>query len=725
MTGKLLSSLILAGATGSALAAGFSLEDGGGFLLTAAIFGLLSGHLTTAHLALLERTGRKSKTKKGKGLALGNVILGYAFLFGWLATAAMSLFQDEPPTVTITSPSEKVRKPSYHELMIKLDVTDDNGVENAKLVVSKDGKEANLPMDVDSAAKKKIAQLSCVLPLSKMKLEIGDVVTYYVVVDDGVQEAKSEQFQVEIVDESDVAMDDVPDSESRQIASGGERAKLGDVGTGESGDVRKGGSNENDQNALHEDQLINDQLAGAAQGEGDITNVASKPLEEQDESGQALIGDNLDEDSGAPVFQREGSGEENIDLASEGFVLTPRRDKFSIDQSLFEAEEVQELDRPEARDTEIKRTLAKLNTMGVSVPKSMSGRCDKIGRRSRLAEGGGGVGVETAVLKGLDWLKATQNEDGSWGKKHIGAMTGLALLCFLGHCELTDSSEYGDAVSRGAKWLVEKGDKQNGWLYHNNHRHGAAYAHGIATYGLAEAFSMTEKEWMLPVLTKSVAHIVNGQKSDGGWFYLENVRKANGKTELDFKRNDAEGSDTSVSGWQFQALKAAYNSGAEFPGVKESLTESIKNFYRVYSPTNGGFGYRKRSDAKNAKHKLTGVGALGLQGWKFGHDGQDRNLVVNKACQHILKSSRFRYDSKESNLYSWYYDTQALFNKGGSYWAKWNEQMQPQLIRAQNPDGSFKEEGSGTTKSRASEDAKVYRTTLCLLMLEVYYRYVY
>ncbi len=229
---------------------------------------------------------------------------------------------------------------------------------------------------------------------------------------------------------------------------------------------------------------------------------------------------------------------------------------------------------------------------------------------------------------------------------------------------------------------------------------------------------------MLPILTKAIARIVNGQKNDGGWFYLENVRKANGKTELDFKRNDAEGSDTSVSGWQFQALKAAHNSGAEFPGLKEALTEAIKNFYRVYSSANGGFGYRMRGQ-DGGSHKLTGIGALGLQSWKSGHDGEDRALVVNKACQHILKHSRFRYDSKEANLYSWYYETQALFNKGGIYWEKWNEQMQPQLIRAQNPDGSWKEEGSGTTKKRADQDAKVYRTTLCILMLEVYYRYVY
>jgi hypothetical protein len=63
----------------------------------------------------------------------------------------------------------------------------------------------------------------------------------------------------------------------------------------------------------------------------------------------------------------------------------------------------------------------------------------------------------------------------------------------------------------------------------------------------------------------------------------------------------------------FQALKAAYNTGAIFPGIEPALEASVKNFYRVYSSGNGGFGYRKASDAKNRlKHKLTGVGSLGL-----------------------------------------------------------------------------------------------------------------
>jgi hypothetical protein len=147
----------------------------------------------------------------------------------------------------------------------------------------------------------------------------------------------------------------------------------------------------------------------------------------------------------------------------------------------------------------------------------------------------------------------------------------------------------------------------------------------------------------------------------------------------------------------------------------------------VYSPKIGGFGYRKASDSNNANHKLTGVGSLGLQSWKAGHPSQEKKReVLTKASQHILKANKgMSYGSKDSNLYSWYYDTQALFNYGGIAWTSWNRRVEPMLLAAQNADGSWPAEGSDLTAKRGGKDADVYRTTLCTLMLEVYYRYVY
>ena len=152
----------------------------------------------------------------------------------------------------------------------------------------------------------------------------------------------------------------------------------------------------------------------------------------------------------------------------------------------------------------------------------MSGRCDKVGRVARLARGGvrNPERVENAVTKALNWLNQDQNADGSWGNNSKGAMTGFALLCYLGHCDLTDSPEYGEAVAKGIKYLVELGDEKDGWLYVTNHKHGSAYAHGIASYALAEAYGMTEKAFILPVLQKAIRRIIVGQQDDGGWVYI-------------------------------------------------------------------------------------------------------------------------------------------------------------------------------------------------------------
>jgi hypothetical protein len=57
--------------------------------------------------------------------------------------------------------------------------------------------------------------------------------------------------------------------------------------------------------------------------------------------------------------------------------------------------------------------------------------------------------------------------------------------------------------------------KKDGWLYVTNNKHGSAYAHGIATYALAEAYGMTEKDFILPILQKAIHRIVAGQKA--GW----------------------------------------------------------------------------------------------------------------------------------------------------------------------------------------------------------------
>ena len=517
----------------------------------------------------------------------------------------------------------------------------------------------------------------------------------------------------------------VPLSDETNVASGGERARLGNSGGGEGLDAM-GGANADNQNAMREAQVANPDIAGAEQGIAEKTKVSAQNVQEVVEPAEFDQGTAEAEDL---LLSRIGEDQQNKDIGDpNALVFDENEDNaLAFDPTVFRGAEDPNDILSKAKGDKISNLRAAVNSLGVSVPKSMSGRCDKVGRVARLARGGvrNPERVENAVTKALNWLKQDQNADGSWGNNSKGAMTGFALLCYLGHCDLTDSPEYGEAVAKGIKYLVELGDEKDGWLYVTNHKHGSAYAHGIASYALAEAYGMTEKAFILPVLQKAIHRIVAGQQGDGGWVYMVERPSVDNVRMVDFGNKGA--SDTSVSGWQFQALKAAYNTGADFPDIEPALELAVKNFYRVYSPVNGGFGYRNKSDSKKASHKLTGVGSLGLQSWKFGHPSQEeKKETLKKAMQHILKDNlSMEYHSGDANLYSWYYDAQALFNYGGAFWTAWNRKMEPMLLNSQLANGSWPKEGGGKTSSQGGKDAEVYRTTLCTLMLEVYYRYVY
>ena len=324
----------------------------------------------------------------------------------------------------------------------------------------------------------------------------------------------------------------VPLSDRTNVDSGGERAKLGSVGRGE-GEETLGGANEDNQNAMREAQVHDPDIAGADQGVSEKTKVSAQNVHEVVEPGDADLGL---PDATDNKIERVGQDNENQDVGDPNALRFDEDDQntLAFDSTVFRGKDETPLDLPKAKGNTVKNFGVAVNSLGIAVPKSMSGRCDKLGRVSRLTRAGvrKPESVERAVIKALNWLTAKQNGDGSWGKTYQGAMTGFALLCYLGHCELTDSPEYGEAVAKGIKYLVELGDKKDGWLYVTTNKHGAAYTQGIATYALAEAYGMTEKEFILPVLQKAINRIVAGQKEDGGWV----LGNEEGTGQLEFRR---------------------------------------------------------------------------------------------------------------------------------------------------------------------------------------------
>ena len=354
----------------------------------------------------------------------------------------------------------------------------------------------------------------------------------------------------------------------------------------------------------------------------------------------------------------------------------------------------------------------------VSLPPSMRSRCSPQERLKKLAESGGTPECERAVSNSLEWLKSKQNPDGSWPGPNKAGMTGLALLCYLGRCETPDSPFYGDTVLKGINYLIELSNKNPyGYIGEEIKSGGSTYAHGIATYALGEMYTLArlgnkELPGMKDAFVKGVKLIIENQNQRGSWTYggIE-AGKPYGYNK------DSKGEDLSVAGWQFQALKAAKNSSLKIDGLHAALDKMV-DYVLAKQTKDGGFGNANRDQHYN-QWSLTGVGTLALQTAAKGKTKATNEGL--KFLQRFLEAEPLDWN-KNCNPYCWYYYTQTFFQAGADDWKFYNQQLLPQLLSAQNPDGSFKK-GRANWPSGDTPDP-VYRQTMCTLMLEVYYRYL-
>ncbi len=340
---------------------------------------------------------------------------------------------------------------------------------------------------------------------------------------------------------------------------------------------------------------------------------------------------------------------------------------------------------------------------GANFPMEIRGRCIAGERKRLLQKNGGSPAVEEAVEETLQWLKENQNFNGTWGEKYHGSMTGLALLCFLGRCETTTSKEYGKTVTKGIQALITLGKKNEDGYLSDLKASQFVYEHGIATYALGEALAMSRGQpvpGLREAFEEAVQKIVDGQNPDGGWCYSYSKTTSG---------------DMSVTGWQVQALKAAKQQGISVTGLGNSIDKAA-SFVEGRQGPKGGFGYRSTGD----KHSLTGVGILSLQFLEKSYRTRARKAFA----YWFDELPEFKFDGPDCDIYASYYINQAIFNYGGPDWKKWNSQMMPEMLKAQSSDGTYGLEGKGLSEDRADVDAKIYRTALCTLMLEVYYRYL-
>jgi hypothetical protein len=358
---------------------------------------------------------------------------------------------------------------------------------------------------------------------------------------------------------------------------------------------------------------------------------------------------------------------------------------------------------------------------GMGGPPVMGGFRGRSGatREKMLREGGGNAASEACVARGLIWLSKQQKADGSWeidgGHKSKIAGTGFALLPFLaaGYTHKgapkesfnpadkeKRASKYPAQIDAGIKYLISK-QQLTGDFGTNN-----MYEHAIATMALCEAYGMTNDQRLKAPAQLAVRYIVNAQHSGGGWRYAP-----------------GQAGDTSVTGWQVQALKSAHLSGLAIP--KETLTKSghyLDSCAGGTTFTGATYGYTGKAGSPS----MTAVGLLCRQYLGWGPKNPGLIAGVEELKKIPPKDTKNPADDRVFDVYYYYYATQVVHFYGGPDWHDmWNPRMRDWLLALQVPGlgpnaGSWNPDGTIT----GSAGGRLVATCLCLLTAEVYYRHL-
>ncbi|MCA9184867.1 MAG: prenyltransferase/squalene oxidase repeat-containing protein [Pirellulaceae bacterium] len=276
--------------------------------------------------------------------------------------------------------------------------------------------------------------------------------------------------------------------------------------------------------------------------------------------------------------------------------------------------------------------------------------------------------TKEAIHHALEYLRARQNEDGSFGSGTYSRNVGVCSLvgmAFMSNGSTPGRGPYGDSVERCLSFVLDNVHESGFINEAESSSHGPMYGHGFACLFLAEAYGMSPRPDLREKLAAAVRLIVDTQNDEGGWRYQP-------------QRRDA---DISVTICQVMALRAARNAGIFVPS--DTIDRCIEYVKRSQN-ADGGFMYMLQGGPSAFPRSAAGVVALYSAGIYHGDE-------ITKGLRYL---SQFRPDPNGVNreghfFYGQYYAAQAMWQAGGEHWNQWYPAIVNVLLQTQKSDGSW------------------------------------
>lgn len=363
---------------------------------------------------------------------------------------------------------------------------------------------------------------------------------------------------------------------------------------------------------------------------------------------------------------------------------------------------------------------AALQSLSTMTGTPMSSRSADM-KKKLLRDYGGSDSSEAAVTEALKWLSRHQMPNGSWTFAHnvvcngacgdpgepnrvkaFNAATSMALLPFMGAGQTHIHGDYKNVVFRGLRFLIQNGKKgkKNGMqVLDLSEGPGNLYSHGLAAITLCEAYAMTQDPELAGPAQAAVNFIVYAQCRDGGWRY---------------RPQQADGGDTSVTGWQIMALKSGHMGHLVVPPI---TIQGSKMFLDKVQ-ANGGATYGYTKPDTNVRAACTAIGLLCRMytGWDKTHPG------IVAGVKELSKLG-----VQKNDIYYDYYAAQVLRHYGGSEWDKFNIELRDWLVstqsQARGAKGSWHFPDSRSHRG-PKEGGRLASTAFATMILEVYYRHM-